>query len=343
MSISKPILGLVASGAMGSAVAHRLVANGYTVLTSLKGRSEGSVQRAEYAGMNDVGMNEMIRRSQYILSILPPSNASSFADEVLECLKNLPEIQQTEKNGDSQKGEPLFFVDCNAISPAAVAQLASKFKKHNQTQPTTTQTNFVDASIIGGPPSRPGSATVYDPTFYISGDKHLVDNVAAVMRNGGLKVTTLDAGVGEASALKMGYAVGTQWCRYKLEFDGCLGNPHTPKATYASSPATAKALMTELSSSQPALLQRTTRMIPDMLPKAYRFVGEMNEIADFTSSSLATLDTDGNDHGSKAGDTWRGLANLFDLVSTSRKTDGESHKILEEFVKDAKELLGGGR
>lgn len=44
------------------------------------------------------------------------------------------------------------------------------------------------------------------------------------------------------------------------------------KATYASSPATAKALMTELASSQPVLLQRTVRMIPDMLPKAYRYV-----------------------------------------------------------------------
>lgn len=62
----------------------------------------------------------------------------------------------------------------------------------------------------------------------------------------------------------------------------------------------------------------------------------MHEIADFTSSSLTSLDAV---NGGQAGDTWRGLAGLFELVSTSLKTDGESHKILEGFVKDAKEVL----
>lgn len=54
--MSKHVIGLVASGAMGSAIARRLVTNGYTVLTSLAGRSEGSVLRAAKAGMQDVGM-----------------------------------------------------------------------------------------------------------------------------------------------------------------------------------------------------------------------------------------------------------------------------------------------
>lgn len=140
----------------------------------------------------------MIQKSQYILSIVPPSNAGSFADEVLACLAN---------KTDRQTARQLVFVDCNAISPAAVAQLASKFEQYNQTQPTTT-VNFVDASIIGGPPSPPGSERVYNPTFYVSGEKLGVDDVVALMRDGGLKATALeDAGVGEASALKMGYAV----------------------------------------------------------------------------------------------------------------------------------------
>jgi len=68
---------------------------------------------------------------------------------------------------------------------------------------------FVDGCIIGGPPSAPSVTPAYDPTFYASGAAGAVEGFASVMREGGLKVTTLQAGVGDASALKMGYAVRT--------------------------------------------------------------------------------------------------------------------------------------
>lgn len=57
MTALGPTIGLLSAGAMGSAVAHRLTSNGYTVLTALAGRSAGSIDRARKVGMEDVGLD----------------------------------------------------------------------------------------------------------------------------------------------------------------------------------------------------------------------------------------------------------------------------------------------
>ena len=44
--------------------------------------------------------------------------------------------------------------------------------------------------------------------------------------------------------------------------------------------------MRELHDSQPAVLERMTKSIPSMLPKAYRWVGEMDEISAFVRDGL---------------------------------------------------------
>jgi hypothetical protein len=104
--------------------------------------------------------------------------------------------------------------------------------------------------------------------------------------------------------------------------------------------------MHELSLSQPALLQRTTRTVPDMLPKAYRcaslfflslarshsvrrFVGEMEEIRDFVDDGVP---------GGTA-EIWEGLARLFERVADSVREQGEDVKVLDGFVEDAKAAL----
>ncbi|OXG24588.1 hypothetical protein C366_00117 [Cryptococcus neoformans Tu401-1] len=48
----------------------------------------------------------------------------------------------------------------------------------------------------------------------------------------------------------------------------------------------AKAFLDELTESQPALKKKLGRAIPDMIPKAYRWVGEMEEISSFITSSI---------------------------------------------------------
>ena len=49
----------------------------------------------------------------------------------------------------------------------------------------------------------------------------------------------------------------------------------------------AAALRQELAASQPQLLQRFAKTLPDMVPKAYRWVAEMREIAAFVGEDSA--------------------------------------------------------
>ena len=101
-------------------------------------------------------------------------------------------------------------------------------------------------------------------------------------------------------------------------------------AAHASSPATAEALVHELHSSQPQILQRITTSIPNMLPKAYRWVAEMEEISSFV--------------GGGEGQIHQGLAHLFERVERSLKEEkeggsAEDVKVLRGFVEDAKAAL----
>jgi hypothetical protein len=48
------------------------------------------------------------------------------------------------------------------------------------------------------------------------------------------------------------------------------------------------ALRTELGLSQHALIERLQKTLPDMYPKAYRWVAEMEEIGAFVAPDLAT-------------------------------------------------------
>jgi 3-hydroxyisobutyrate dehydrogenase-like beta-hydroxyacid dehydrogenase len=184
-----PTIGVVAAGAMGSAVSRKLTSAGCKVLTNLDGRSEATRRRAHDAGMQDVSLLDMARRADWVLSILPPSDAFTFAETFL-----------ADANRACAHGcRPLVFVDCNAVNPQTVKRIAGLFGG--------SEVKFVDAGIIGGPPSEG-----YDPTFYASADVKdvgVLDEFTGLSKYG-LKITPLKgegAGVGDASALKMSYAV----------------------------------------------------------------------------------------------------------------------------------------
>src|SRR3954451_1175902 len=72
--IMPPSIAVIAPGAMGSAIAARLVEHGCKVLTSLDGRSEATRKRAAAAGMVGAGDGE-IANADIILSIVPPGEA----------------------------------------------------------------------------------------------------------------------------------------------------------------------------------------------------------------------------------------------------------------------------
>ncbi|KAI0768685.1 6-phosphogluconate dehydrogenase C-terminal domain-like protein [Trametes elegans] len=299
-STSAPIIAVIAPGAMGAAVGHRLVKSGCTVLTTLEGRSQATIDRARAAGLQDATLADIARRADWVLSILPPSSALALAEAFQEAYAG------------AAAGRTVAFADCNAVSPETVKRVARVFE--------ASAVRFVDASIIGGPPT-----DGYDPVFYASvrpEDGRLLDEFVGLGKYG-LKVSPLrgeGAGIGDASALKMSYAGMTK---------GFIGLATTMVlAAHASSPATAQALLHELHASQPAFLERITRSIPSMLPKAYRWVGEMEEISAFVRDGVG--EGEANVH--------HGLASVYERVERSLP-DGEDVDVLKKFVEEAKAVI----
>ena len=236
-----PVVAVIAPGMMGAAVGKRLVDNGLKVLTSLKGRSQETADRAGAAGMV-AASDEEIAASDYILSILPPGDAVSLAERFVPALK-------------ASNAKPIY-VDCNAINPVTVERVAAVI--------APTDCPFVDAGIIGSPP-KPGDA---GPRFYASGPSA---PRFATLRQYGLDIRVLDGALSTASALKMSYAGITKGTQ-------AIG---AAMMLAASRAGTADALFAELSSSQKEMLAWFKRGLALMPPKAYRWIAEMHEIAGF--------------------------------------------------------------
>ncbi|KAF5345371.1 hypothetical protein D9758_008504 [Tetrapyrgos nigripes] len=247
-----PTIAVVAAGAMGSAVARRLVQSGCTVLTNLDGRSEATRHRAQEAGMENASFSRIAAEADYLLSILPPRDAVSFAEKFL----------RESASARREKESPLVFADCNAVNPVTAKRIASLF--------SGSPMKVVDAGIIGGPPK-----DGYNPTFYASADEEDVLEGFGRLARYGLKISLLKhgEGIGDASALKMSYAGITKGTTALFTI--------MILAAQASSPATAEALKTELQASQPEVFARIQRSVPSMIGKAWRWVNEMEEIAGF--------------------------------------------------------------
>src|SRR4051812_9097892 len=236
-------IAILAPGAMGSAVARRLGEHGARVLTSLKGRSEATRKRAADAGM--IGAeDDAIADADIILSIVPPGEAVALAERLAGL------IVRREK-------KPVV-VDCNAVNVDTVMRIEEIIG--------SAQAPFVDAGIIGFPP-QPGGKS---PAFYMSGE-YAKD--VAVLKDFGLDLRIVEGPVGAASALKMSYAgivkglVG-------------IGSAMVVAATKAGA---ADALRAELALSQPAVLARLEVALPDMIPKAYRWLRRCGRFPAFSA------------------------------------------------------------
>jgi L-threonate 2-dehydrogenase len=275
-----PVVAIVAPGMMGSGVGRRLVERGATVVTVLDGRSEKSQARARAAGMAAVSAEDAVAADLF-LSIVPPGDALALSERFAPLLR--------------ARNEKPVYVDCNAVSPETAVDIAAVI--------SATGTPFVDAGIIGAPP-QPDYA---GPTFYASGDA--ADRFAALGEYG-LKVRVIDAPAGAASAMKMSYAGITKGFT-------ALGAAMMLAATRAG---TAPALRQELSESQPALLGWLSRQVPAMFPKAYRFVAEMEEIADFVGEDAA------------AREMYEGYAKLYARLAADLDGDKSEIAALTEFT-----------
>lgn len=239
-------IAIYAQGEMGASVARRLAERGVAVVTSLEGRSESSRKRAEAAGMKDVPWDGL-KNADIFLSIVPPGAAVDVAIKAADLWRGSP-------------ASPLF-VDCNAVSPATVQSMASIFGQAGLP--------FVDAGIIGGPPK----AGALGPTIYVSGDGAVR---VEILREYGLVVERIEGPVGAASSLKMSYAGITKGMTAII----------ATMVLAAERAGSGPALQRAFSSSLPELWAWGGRQSVGMIPKAYRWIDEMREIAAFQNDPI---------------------------------------------------------
>jgi 3-hydroxyisobutyrate dehydrogenase-like beta-hydroxyacid dehydrogenase len=280
-------IAIVGAGEMGAAVGQRMRETGARVLTSLKGRSPASVERVRRAQLEVIDDDDaLMREAGFILSIVPPGEAIAVGERFRAPL--------------SRARQKPAFVECNAVSPATVRRIADSL--------ATTGVPFIDAGIIGGPP--PAGRVDRGPRFYASGpNAHLLNH----LRTYGLDIAIVDGPVGAASALKMSYAGLTK---------GMIA-VGAAMIGGAARDGLGAALHAELARSQPELLAMFARRIPAMFPKAYRWVAEMEQIAEFLGApgDGATIYT--------------GAARFYDRVAEEWEHDGDAgsaHTALKSFL-----------
>lgn len=272
---------------MGSGIAGRLAERGARVLTSLDGRSEASAARAAAAGVEGADEEDLVTAAQIILSIVPPDEAAGVAQ------RYLPLIARTEL--------PPLFLECNAIAPQTVKEIAKPF--------LAKRLPFADGSIVGGPPA-PGTE---GPRLYMSGSAAAA---SGTLRDFGLDTRLLSAAIGDASALKMAYA-GITKGMLALGAAMVLG---------AYRNGAGDALVEELAQSQPQAYGSLTRRMPGMYDKAYRWEGELREIATFLQPEAG------------AAQMLSGAADLYARIAEAHREGSQSEiiAILDTFAQSAR-------
>jgi len=146
------------------------------------------------------------------------------------------------------------YVDGNAVSPATAREIGKIVTGGGAT--------FVDGGIIGPPPRARGTTRLY-----LSGAE--AAGMAAFFEQGPLEAIAIEGGPGAASALKMAYAAYTKGTSALLMGIRAL----------AAQAGVDKALQEEWARSQPGLGTRSENAARDNARKAWRFTGEMAEIA----------------------------------------------------------------
>jgi 3-hydroxyisobutyrate dehydrogenase-like beta-hydroxyacid dehydrogenase len=242
-------VGMMSPGDMGQAVAIQLRVGGVNVCTALEGRSDRTRALAREAGLTDVGsIGQLVAQCDVVLSIMDPGSAVNFARLAAEALR--------------ATGSNTLIVDCNAIAPDTVRQIAGIIKQGGG--------RFLDAGIIGPPPR--GKAKT---TLYVSGpDAGDLEQLAGPQ----LIIHAIGEGISDASALKMCYGAlnkGTQalWLEVLIA---------------AQRLGVAGLLEQQLQQSQAERYNWALSQFPPLPPKAYRWVPEMLEISKTLSAAGMT-------------------------------------------------------
>ncbi len=205
-------------------------------------RSAATVERAQAEGLEPVAsVAGGVGRADLVVSICPPAAAVDVAREV------------------AATGFSGHYLDANAVSPTTMVDVTAAFGG---------RATVLDGGVVGPPPGTPGTTRL----FVAGADPGELDWVASLWAGSTLEVIALDATIEQpypASALKMAYAAWTKGSSAML----------MAVCAAAEGLGVADHLAAEWDRSQPGLSERSHRTAAGVGPKAWRFAGEMHEIA----------------------------------------------------------------
>ncbi|KAL2052294.1 hypothetical protein ABVK25_007453 [Lepraria finkii] len=243
-------IGIASVGEMGAGIAKLLSAHNYRVITNVSDRSESTRQRARAVSIELVESDKhLIQEVDYILSIVPPRDAVSTAEKMLNAFKLGKRALRRERG--------LCYVDLNAISPKTAMRIAERFEG--------TDVSFVDGGIIGAAPKLQADGSWTKPSLVVSGPHKLDSQLAET-----LNVKHVADTIGPASGLKMCFASTTKG----------LTAIAIQSFTTAHRLGMLDRLQGHLKEYSPKTGELAAKGLVGMPPKAYRWVDEMKEIAE---------------------------------------------------------------
>jgi 3-hydroxyisobutyrate dehydrogenase-like beta-hydroxyacid dehydrogenase len=179
-----------------------------------------------------------------------------------------------------------LYLDANAISPHRAIEMGQTL--------TANGVQFVDGGIIGGPAWRPK-----ETWLYLSGEH--ANEVAACFSNGPLETNIIGNEIGKASALKLCYAAYTKGTTALL----------SAILAAAESLDVREELYQQWDIDEQGFSEQVNRRVARVTAKAWRFEGEMMEIAStFREAGLP----DGFHQA--AAEIYHRMANFKDAVET---------------------------
>lgn len=232
---------LLHPGAMGASVGAALTKTGHDVAWIPEGRSEATRKRADAAGLKGVAtLADGIDHADIVISVCPPHAAVEQAHTVADA------------------GFTGTYVDANAVAPATAETVAALFAGR-----------YVDGGIIGPPAWRPGATRLYLSGPEAPAIAELFAGSLLDARAIAGSLSPADGSLISASALKMCYAAFTKGSSALLLAVRALADAQGVTAP----------LLEEWDISQPNLAARSEATAAGTSPKAWRFEGEMREIA----------------------------------------------------------------
>ena len=257
--------------------------------------SQYTFDRAKDASVELVSSDEeLLEQCNYILSIVPPRDCLDIAERISTALRSSP-----------ARSSPLYYLDLNATSPSTAQKMVSKFTD------LTDSCRVIDGGIIGGPPTLKQPADGREATW----DKCSIvmsgpDRLDAASLHGAelasvLNVKHVHADIGPATGLKMVFA--------------SINKGYTGMCIQAMTTAQNLGVLPELQEHlqdfSPLLAKKAENGLVNMCPKAYRWVAEMDEIAETMQVYGGFGTREKNGASAQGGDLFTSISEIFKFVA----------------------------